>query len=145
MIVMDQLNLVVADMDATLAFYCAAGMEIPDQAVWRTDSGPHHAEIVMPGGFELAFDSVALAKVYNEGSREVSGPGSRVVLTLRMPSRAEVDQVYAELTALGHPGQQPPFDAFWGARYAIVADPDGNHVGFMSRSDPAHRSRPPDL
>jgi len=25
--------------------------------------------------------------------------------------------------AAGYPGRQQPFDAFWGARYAIVADP----------------------
>ncbi len=31
---------------------------------------------------------------------------------------------YAELTSAGYRGRQPPFDAFWGARYAIVADPD---------------------
>jgi uncharacterized glyoxalase superfamily protein PhnB len=34
---------------------------------------------------------------------------------------------------------------FWGARYAIVEDPDGNHVGVMSPSDPDRRRAPPDL
>lgn len=50
---------------------------------------------------------------------------------------------YAELTAAGYAGLQPPCDTFWGARYAIVEDPDGNHVGLMSPLDPARRSRPP--
>jgi uncharacterized glyoxalase superfamily protein PhnB len=40
-----------------------------------------------------------------------------------LPSRAAVDASCAELTAAGYEGRQPPFDAFWGARYAIVADP----------------------
>jgi uncharacterized glyoxalase superfamily protein PhnB len=31
------------------------------------------------------------------------------------------------LAALGH-GRKEPWDAFWGQRYAVVADPDGNHV-----------------
>ena len=35
-----------------------------------------------------------------------------------------------------------PIDAFWGARYAVVNDPDGNHVGIMSPSDEEHRSVP---
>ena len=39
--------------------------------------------------------------------------------------------------------QQPPFDAFWGARYAIVEDPDGNSVGLMSPVDPTRRSPMP--
>ena len=43
----------------------------------------------------------------------------------------------------------PPFDAFWAARYAVVADPDGNDVGLMSlwRNPAGHgrRSHPPRL
>ena len=46
---------------------------------------------------------------------------------------------------MGHKTSQPPFDPFWGARYAIVEDPDGNCIGFMSPSDPARRGPPPDL
>ena len=33
--------------------------------------------------------------------------------------------------------QQEPYDAFWGARYAVVSDPDGNGVGIMSPVDDA--------
>jgi hypothetical protein len=33
-----------------------------------------------------------------------------------------------------------PYDAFWGARYAIVEDAGGNAVGIMSPVDPARRS-----
>jgi len=40
---------------------------------------------------------------------------------------------------------QPPFDAFWGARYAIVEDPDGNVIGFQSPSDPERRTAPPGI
>ena len=49
------------------------------------------------------------------------------------------------VTGAGYRGQQPPYDAFWGARYAVVEDPDGNAVGIMSPSDPDRRSmaRPP--
>lgn len=43
----------------------------------------------------------------------------------------------------GHKGRQPPYDAFWGARYAIVADPDGNDVGLMSPLDEKRRTWPP--
>jgi hypothetical protein len=33
-----------------------------------------------------------------------------------------------------------PIDAFWGARYAIIDDPDGNHIGIMSPSDGPHET-----
>jgi uncharacterized glyoxalase superfamily protein PhnB len=38
---------------------------------------------------------------------------------------------------------QAPFDAFWGARYAIVEDPDGIAVGLMSPISANRRSPPP--
>jgi uncharacterized glyoxalase superfamily protein PhnB len=63
-----------------------------------------------------------------------------VVLGFRLASRESVDALYEELTGAGYRGAQPPYDAFWGARYAIVADPDGNSVGIMSPSDPERRS-----
>jgi catechol 2,3-dioxygenase-like lactoylglutathione lyase family enzyme len=141
-LVLDQLNLVVRDMEATLAFYRRLGLHIPDSAVWRTASGAHHVEVAMPNGVQLDFDSVALAKRYNAGWREPAG-GSRSVIGFALPSRDAVDARYAELTGAGHTGRQPPYDAFWGARYAVVADPDGNDVGLMSPIDESRRFWPP--
>ena len=143
--VLDALNLVVRDMDASLAFYRRLGLEIPDSAVWRTGSGAHHVQVKMPSGVALDFDSIELAKSYNAGWRGPEGVGSRGVLGFSVPSREDVDDRYAELTAAGYTGLQPPYDTFWGARYAIVEDPDGNQVGVMSPSDPARRKAPPAL
>ena len=56
-----------------------------------------------------------------------------------METRAEVDALVAALAAEGVPVQQVPYDAFWGARYAVVSDPDGNAVGIMSPVDAAFR------
>jgi len=142
---LNQLDLVVRDMEATIAFYRALGVDIPDAAIWRTPTGVHHVDITMPGGFIVHFDSAALARVYNSGWREPSGKGTRSVLSFKFPSREDVDRIHDKLTGLGHRSSQPPFDAFWGARYAIVEDPDGNHIGLMSASDPARRSAGPDL
>ena len=60
-----------------------------------------------------------------------------------MATREDVDDLYAELTSAGYVGQQAPYDAFWGARYAIVEDPSGNSVGLMSPIDEARRAAPP--
>jgi len=48
-----------------------------------------------------------------------------------------------DLVEHGAVGQQPPWDAFWGARYAVVEDPDGNAVGIMSAIDPDRRGPAP--
>ncbi len=138
----DQLNLVVDDMDATLAFYRRLGLTIDDPGEWPARSGALHAEASGPDGFRLEFDNGAMARIWHAGWRDQPGPGSRTVVGVALPSRDAVDARYAELTAAGVPGRQPPYDAFWGARYAVVADPDGRDVGLMSPIDPDRRYVP---
>jgi len=96
----------------------------------------------MSNGMILEFDNHRLAQTYNASWRSPIG-GSRALLGFTLSSREEVDRTYAELMAAGYVGRQCPFDAFWGARYAIVVDPDGNDVGLMSPLDPARRTWPP--
>ena len=48
--ILDQANLVVRDMDATLAFYRWLGLTIPDPLTWPPGSGARHAEVAGPGG-----------------------------------------------------------------------------------------------
>lgn len=137
--VLYQINLIVRDMDAMAAFYRRLGAAIEDgQASWDR----HHRNGVMTAGRELAFDldSPEFASRWDEG-----WPAGKagVVIGFRLSTREAVDQTYAELVESGSVSQQPPSDAFWGARYAVVEDPDGNSVGLVSPLDPAKRSAPP--
>ncbi|MDE0422505.1 MAG: VOC family protein [Gammaproteobacteria bacterium] len=141
--ILDQLNLVVRDMARSIEFYRAIGLDIPDDIVWATETGSHHVEIEMPGGFELGLDSEALASVYNAGWRAFKGEGNRTLMSFRVADADAVDAIYRRVVALGHGSSQSPYYTFWGSRYAIVVDPDGNHVGLMSPPDPAHRGKPP--
>jgi catechol 2,3-dioxygenase-like lactoylglutathione lyase family enzyme len=129
----DQVNLVVSEMEATVAFYRRLGLDIPD-----TDAAfqPHHRSARLPDGLDLDFDSAEFARHWDVGWQS-----ARVVIGFRVSSRERVDSLYSDMTAFGYAGQQPPYDAFWGARYAIVEDPDGNPVGIMSPVDPERRSR----
>jgi uncharacterized glyoxalase superfamily protein PhnB len=129
-----QLNLVVGDMSASLDFYRRLGVAAPE-------TGPH-AELSLPAEFTLELDTEESARLWHAGLRADPATG-RVVIGFALESREAVDARYAELTAAGYPGRQPPFDAFWGGRYAIVADPDGNDVGLMSPVDEPMRSWPP--
>jgi len=129
--VLDQVNLVVSDMDASVAFYRRLGVEIPDRDP-RWD--PHHRAANVEQGTDLDLDSVVFAKDWNEGTR-----GPACVVGFKVSSREAVDALYDDLTGAGYKGQQPPYDAAWGSRYAVIEDPDGNAVGLMSPSDTAKR------
>ena len=128
------LNVVTADLAASLDFYRRLGVDVP-----AVGDDEVHVELRQPGGFSLEIDSAGSARLWHAGYRADPG-GVAVVMGFRLPSSAAVDQPYEDLTAAGHVGRQPPFDAFWGARYAIVADPDGNDVGLMGPMDEARRS-----
>jgi uncharacterized glyoxalase superfamily protein PhnB len=142
--VFDQVNLVVADMDAALGFYRRMGVDIPATtgADWPPGTGARHENVTMPDGARLEFDNPAMAAIWHAGARDDATGRSRVVLGFALPTRDAVDERYAELVDAGYEGRQPPYDAFWGARYAIVADPDGNDVGLMSPIDPGRRYVP---
>jgi predicted enzyme related to lactoylglutathione lyase len=134
--VLNQINLVVRDMDAMIEFYAKLGVAIaPTPAPWDR----HHRTLSTPDGLDFDLDSTEFATQWNRGwSPGQIGP----VIGFRVASREAVDMTYENLTEAGYVGQQPPYDAFWGARYAIITDPEGNAVGVMSPVDPARRTPP---
>ena len=128
-LVLEHINVVTSDMPATIAFYERLGVEVnPIPAPWDR----HHVNT----NVQVDFDSSEFATHWNESAR-LGDTG--IVMNFRLASREAVDETYGDLTAAGYEGKQAPWDAFWGARFAIVADPDGNLVGFMSPSDPDRR------
>jgi uncharacterized glyoxalase superfamily protein PhnB len=141
---LNQLNIVSSNLEASIAFYRRLGLAIPDQRVWRTASGAHHAS-AEEAGVDFDLDSATFAQVWNKGWCGRGDLAGRVVVGLRVASREAVDRLYGEMTKEGHRGLQAPYDAFWGARYAIVEGPDGVAVGLMSPISDSHRSPPPDV
>jgi len=143
---LDQINIVSGNFDASIAFYRRLGLDIAERGIWRTASGIHHVtfggdDTGSPIGLDI--DSVAFAQRWNTGWQGRQDLKGRVVLGFSLPSRSAVDAAYADLTAAGHAGLQMPYDAIWGARYAVVEDPDGIAIGLMSPVSPDHRSPPP--
>jgi catechol 2,3-dioxygenase-like lactoylglutathione lyase family enzyme len=122
------IGLAVADMGTSLSFYRRLGLAIPPGA----DREPH-AEVELPGGFRLMWDTHTLLASFDPdfippGTGVKDGPS----LAFQCAGPAEVDAVYAELTAAGHTGKKEPWDADWGQRYALVQDPDGYQVDLFA-------------
>jgi catechol 2,3-dioxygenase-like lactoylglutathione lyase family enzyme len=117
-VTLDMVGIATKDIAASLRFYRLLGLPVPD----GVDAGSH-VEVDL-GGFRLAWDTVEILRDVYDGWEEPMG--HRIELAFRCGSRDEVDAVYARMTEPGYRGHKAPWDAFWGQRYAIVEDPDGN-------------------
>lgn len=121
----DLIGIVVRDMAASLRFYRLLGLEIPSGG----EAEPH-VEVVLSNGFRIAWDSQAMIRdVYPDWVEPV---GQRMTLAFKCESPAAVDALYERLVQSGYRGHKAPWDAFWGQRYAVVADPDGNLVDLFA-------------
>ena len=125
---LDLIGIVVEDMARSLAFYRRLGLDIPPDS----DDQPH-VETTLAGGLRLAWDAVTTIRSFDPEWAPPSG-SPRVALAFRFETPAEVDAAYAELTGAGFEGHKAPWDAFWGMRYAVVHDPDGNGVDLFAPS-----------
>lgn len=122
----DLVGIVVADMARSLAFYRELGFDLPASA-----DGEPHVEASLPGGLRVAWDTIETVRSFDPSWQPASG-GSRMSLAFACDGPADVDATYARLTAAGHEGHLAPWDAFWGMRYAILHDPDGNSVDLFA-------------
>lgn len=118
----DLVGLVVADMARSLGFYRHLGLDIPAEA-----DAEAHVEHALPGGLRLAWDTAEAIRSFDPGWAAPAG-GHRIALAFACQDPAEVDAVHARLVAAGFAGHLAPWDSFWGQRYAVVHDPDGNAV-----------------
>ena len=131
--IVSQINLQASDVTATVAFCRLLGIE----PTAPPDFG--HVEFHF-GAVSLEFDEPASVEVWNSGA---DASGHSAVITLAVEDRASVDTIWQRVVDAGHGSAQRPFDAFWGSRFAIVVDPDGNQFGLMSPRSDEHRSWPP--
>lgn len=123
---MDLIGIVVADMATSLAFYRQLGLALPADA----DTQPH-AEVTLPGGTRLAWDTIETIRSFDASYQAPSG-NSSISLAFRLDNAADVDDTYERLVAAGYHGHKAPWDAPWGQRYALIHDPDGNTVDLFA-------------
>ena len=122
---LDMVGLVVRDMAASLRFYALLGLEVPSNP-----ADEPHVEVKLPGGLRLAWDSLEMIMgIYPDW---VEPAGQKMALAFKCENPDAVDALYALVLQEGYQGYKAPWDAFWGQRYAVVIDPDGNHVDLFA-------------
>ena len=127
-------------MERTLAFYRLLGVEMADFAAEWEEWAPHHQRVADPGAeVSLEYDSVA--SVVNWAPAWKTGLAGALI-GFSVDSDEDVDAAVAAIATAGHTVLQPPHVTFFGARYAVVSDPDGVAVGIMGPVDPARRWDP---
>jgi catechol 2,3-dioxygenase-like lactoylglutathione lyase family enzyme len=122
----DVVGVVVADMARSLAFYRRLGLDVPTSA----DTEPH-VEATLPGGLRMTWDTVDVIRSFDPSWTPPSG-GHGINLAFACDSPTEVDATFAQLVGADYEGHLEPWDAFWGQRYAVVRDPDGNSIDLFA-------------
>lgn len=104
-------------MGRSIRFYRLLGLDVPE----TPDEG--HVDTFLPNGVRFMLDTEDVVRSFRpEWTRQT---GNQHGLAFECDSAAEVDEVYARVTAAGFHGEKEPWDAFWGQRYAQLLDPDG--------------------
>jgi catechol 2,3-dioxygenase-like lactoylglutathione lyase family enzyme len=117
---MPQLNaigIVVSDMARSIAFYRLVGLDVPE----TPDEG--HVDTFLPNGVRFMLDTEDVVRSFRPDWARATG--NQLGLALECESPAGVDEAYRRAVDAGFHGEKEPWDAFWGQRYAQLADPDG--------------------
>jgi catechol 2,3-dioxygenase-like lactoylglutathione lyase family enzyme len=119
------IDIVVADLAKSLAFYGALGLDAP-----AYDPEEPQIQIATEGGATIGLILESAMREHNPNW--VTPVGQRVTFACRCDTPAELDETYARVMRAGHVGLKEPWDAFWGQRYAFLQDPDGNRVDLFA-------------
>ncbi|MFE3193653.1 VOC family protein [Nocardia sp. NPDC059240] len=122
------IGIVVSDMGASVDFYRRLGVEFAEGAAQEP-----HVDADLGGGVKLMLDTEDVVRSFHPSWVAGSGNG-RLGVACDCGSPAGVDAKFEELVAAGYQAELKPFDAFWGQRYAVILDPDGNGVDLYAAS-----------
>jgi uncharacterized glyoxalase superfamily protein PhnB len=122
---LNAIGIVVSEPEATIRFYRLLGVGVPETL------GEPHFEATLPNGLRLMFDTEEVVRTSSPDWTRRNG--NQLSLAFECASPADVDELYARVVEAGFHGEKEPWDAFWGQRYALLADPDGVEVNLFAQ------------
>lgn len=123
---LDAVGVVSTDIDKTISFYELLGFSFGE----LTPDKKHVESISEGTSIRLMIDSEDVIK---EIIGETSTPSNHSMFAIQYSSPDEVDSVVAKIKAAGFTVVKEPWNAFWGQRYAVVADPDNYKVDLYAQ------------
>jgi uncharacterized glyoxalase superfamily protein PhnB len=118
----DAIGIVSGDLARSIAFYRLLGISFPEE--------DGHIEATLPNGVRLMLDSEEVIRSFRPDWTRTTG--NQLALAFACASPAEVDETYRRVVDAGFDGEKEPWDAFWGHRYAQLADPDGVQIDLFA-------------
>lgn len=122
---LDAITVTSRDIVTTAKFYSLLGFIFPD---FKVDA-KHLEPITVAGEVRLMIDDRGLMKSIT-GKEPI--PPNHSSFAIKCESPAAVDEGVRKIRSVGFTVVKEPWDAFWGQRYAIVADPDGYMVDLFA-------------
>jgi uncharacterized glyoxalase superfamily protein PhnB len=123
---LDAIGVAVESIDRARDFYRHLGLELPEDP-----EGHGHVEVTLAGGLRLMFDTFGTMESFDSSWKHAQG-STNASLAFSFDTPTEVDATHDELVAAGGTSHLAPWDAFWGMRYAVLSDPDGNELSLYA-------------
>lgn len=120
---LDMVGIVVSEMAKAIEFYKVLGFSVIG------DPNQPYVELANQGVRISLNTREMITGIYGF---EPESNGDKIELAFLCETVAEVDQVTARIKTAGYEIFKEPWDAFWGQRYAIIKDLDGNLLSLFA-------------
>ncbi|WP_345437268.1 VOC family protein [Actinoallomurus vinaceus] len=119
------ISIITNDMPAAVAFYESVGLRL-------SGGGPAEPHSEFGGaGIKVMLDTREVMLAIDPHWEPPSG-GHAMALAFDCETPEDVDATFDRMVAAGAGISKKPWDAFWGQRYAVITDPDGNPVDLFA-------------
>ncbi|MEV0403433.1 VOC family protein [Actinoallomurus sp. NPDC050550] len=119
------ISIITDDMPAAIAFYESCGLQL-------SGGGPNEPHSEFGGaGIKVMLDTREVVTGIDPHWKPPSG-GHAMALAFDCGTPDDVDATFDRMVAAGAGVGKKPWDAFWGQRYAVIIDPDGNPVDLFA-------------
>ena len=112
---LNAIGIAVSDMAASIRFYRLLGLDVPETP------DEDHVDAFLPNGVRFMLDSEDVMRSFREDWMRQTG--NQISFALECGSPAEVDEVYARVTAGGLPGREGAVGRLLGPALRAAARP----------------------